>query len=148
MQMTVNERVKFYRTKVLNRMSQEEFAKPFGMTPQNISRIENGSVSPSIEFIKIMEDHYGANRDWLLDGEGPMEKKDVGTGRGMFPMNSSEPVISLSAHQQIVDDLLKQLNQSTGTGGKIVASDVSLVHLMRNSYNLNWGANSGAVANI
>ena len=61
--------------------SQEKLASLIGTGRSNISRIEKGKNPPNKANIKLLEEIFGINPDWLLYGEEPMflEKKALDT---------------------------------------------------------------------
>lgn len=67
--MEINERVRYFRTKVI-KMNQRAFAKCLGMKQTSISSLENGTVSePAIKSICLA---FNLNEDWLRYGTEPM----------------------------------------------------------------------------
>lgn len=67
--MTVNQRVRYFRTEIV-KMSQRAFAKCIGMKQTSISSLENGSVSS--QTIKALCLAFNLNEDWLRYGTEPM----------------------------------------------------------------------------
>ena len=50
--------------------SQDEFAKPLGISGKNISKLERGNSSPSNPVLILIEIKYRISREWLLAGKG------------------------------------------------------------------------------
>lgn len=64
----VGERIRQLRTNE----SQGDFAKKFGLSQVDVSRVERGEVKPTPEFLYNLCITYSINYSWLLAGEGPM----------------------------------------------------------------------------
>jgi len=57
------------------RLSQKEFAEALGIHPLSVSRYELGKSNPSPSVLKLIEDKFGVNSKWLLEGKGNPFKK-------------------------------------------------------------------------
>lgn len=66
----MGERFKQLRKKL--GLSQIEFAKRLGLTRGAISNIEAGKVQPKPLLIDLICSTFGANKEWLVNGTGPM----------------------------------------------------------------------------
>lgn len=66
----MGERFKQLRKKL--GLSQIEFAKRLGLTRGAISNIEAGKVQPKPLLIDLICSTFGANKEWLVSGTGPM----------------------------------------------------------------------------
>ena len=66
----MGERLKQLRKKL--GLSQIEFAKRLGLTRGAISNIEAGKVQPKPLLIDLICSTFGANKEWLVNGTGPM----------------------------------------------------------------------------
>jgi len=60
-----------------HRETQGELAKKAGKSRVIISKIEGGSIQPSIEFLQFIKDTYHTSYDYLLDGVVPREANEV-----------------------------------------------------------------------
>ena len=59
-------------------ISQKEFAKALGLHPLSISRYELGKSKPAPSVLKLIEDKFGVNPEWLKNGKGkPFKEKDL-----------------------------------------------------------------------
>lgn len=68
---TVGDRIKSVRGGV----SQEEFAKRYGLNRNTLARYEKGDNDPSASFLKAISKDYGIDANWLLfGGERPEPK--------------------------------------------------------------------------
>jgi len=48
---------------------QDDFAPFLGIAQSQLSRIERGTVAPSVEVLLRLRDRYGKSVDWILTGE-------------------------------------------------------------------------------
>lgn len=53
-------------------LSQREFAEILGIHPLSISRYESGKSNPAPSVLKLIEDKFSVNPEWLLEGKGEM----------------------------------------------------------------------------
>jgi len=58
-------------------LSQREFADILGIHPLSISRYESGKSNPAPSVLKLIEDKFSVNPEWLREGKGDLFlKKD------------------------------------------------------------------------
>ena len=57
-----------------NNLTQEKFAEKLGVTPQAVSKWENGKNIPDISVLKEIKKLYNINLDSILDGENEKKK--------------------------------------------------------------------------
>lgn len=67
--MSINERLKYFRTKVLH-VTQETFANSIFLSRSNYSGIETGKVTLTNRVIEDICYKYNMNRQWLMEGTG------------------------------------------------------------------------------
>lgn len=75
--MQVGNRIRELRTS--RNMTQKDLASIFYVTPQAVSRWENGSAEPSIELIRKIAAYFGVSVDYLIghqDGEENLEESN------------------------------------------------------------------------
>ncbi len=60
-------------------LSQKEFADALGIHPMSVSRYELGRSNPSPSVLRLIEDKFGVNPEWLLEGKGDPFKHDRGS---------------------------------------------------------------------
>jgi len=53
-------------------MNKKRLADEISMSPQTISNYCSGMSQPKPRFLEILVQRFGANRDWLMTGNGPM----------------------------------------------------------------------------
>jgi len=70
--MDIGKRIKELR-KVLN-LTQEEFGEKLGLSKSNISDIERGKVRPKDPLLRLIEQTFNVNPEWLRKGKGEMFK--------------------------------------------------------------------------
>lgn len=75
MKTTINERFKMLRTSLT--LTQNEFANMIGLTPTQLSRIENGSSQPQNSTLKDLFKKVEVSHDWLLNGKGELNAKII-----------------------------------------------------------------------
>lgn len=66
----MNSRIKELRKEL--GLTQEAFGAKISITKNSISMIESGKNTPSAQTITMICDKFGANREWLVTGNGPM----------------------------------------------------------------------------
>lgn len=54
-------------------LSMQAFGEKIGVSSPSISKIESGINNPSEQTIRAICSEFHINRDWLVDGVGPME---------------------------------------------------------------------------
>ena len=57
-----------------NNLTQEKFAEKLGVTPQAVSKWENGKNIPDISILKEIKKLYNIDLDSMLDGENNKKK--------------------------------------------------------------------------
>ena len=70
--MDIAKRIKELR-KMLN-LTQEEFGEKLGLSKSNISDIERGKVRPRDPLLRLIEQTFSVNPEWLRHGRGEMFK--------------------------------------------------------------------------
>ena len=70
--MDIGKRIKELR-KVLN-LTQEEFREKLGLSKSNISDLERGKVRPKDPLLRLIEQTFNVNPEWLRKGKGEMFK--------------------------------------------------------------------------
>ncbi len=73
--MSINERIKHIRKS--NNLSQILFSEELNVKQATLSQVENGIIMPSLDIIKSIIGKFNISYEWLIDGEGPMLKKNV-----------------------------------------------------------------------
>ena len=69
--MTINERIKYFRKNYLH-FNQTVFAESLGMKQTSISSIEKVGATVTDQTLTTLCTVYNINRQWLIDGTGPM----------------------------------------------------------------------------
>lgn len=64
-------------------MTQMDFAKKIGINQKHLSQVENGVANISRHLLSAIAAEFGANKEWLEIGKGPM-LKDAGSGLDRF----------------------------------------------------------------
>ncbi len=72
---SVGDRVKLVRK--ARDYTQEELAEEIGCSRNTIGMIERGTVRPGEEITERLCDRLWINRNWLLTGQGPMERTEL-----------------------------------------------------------------------
>lgn len=54
-------------------LSMRAFGEKIGISGQSVARLESGENNPSEQTIRAICAEFNVNRDWLVDGVGPME---------------------------------------------------------------------------
>ncbi len=67
--MDTGPRIKSIRSK--HSLTQLEFAKRIGISPNYLSELETGKAKPSKPVLLALEHRYGVSYDWLTSGKGP-----------------------------------------------------------------------------
>jgi len=70
--MGINKRIKELREYL--GLTQEEFGKQLGLKKSNISDIERGKVRPKDPLLRLIEQTFSVNPEWLRKGKGEMFK--------------------------------------------------------------------------
>lgn len=70
----INERIRFIRTSLPKKLSQEAFAKEIGLTRSELKNIEYGLTIPKDFTVLQVCQKFNINEDWLLTGEGEMRR--------------------------------------------------------------------------
>jgi len=79
--MDIGARLKLIRTK--NKLTLEEAAIIFSITPQTLSRYENGKRTPDNTFLEAFGRHFNLYGDWLLYDEPPIYKAKDAQGKDL-----------------------------------------------------------------
>ena len=74
--MTIGKRLK--QARKYRHMTQDDLAKQIGTSRGVITNIELGKIKePQLPVVNIICDVLDINKDWLLNGSGPMDRNDV-----------------------------------------------------------------------
>jgi transcriptional regulator with XRE-family HTH domain len=74
-------------------LKQPAIAKLIGVSQQQYSKYEMGTVEPSLSTLKLLADYYGVSTDYLL-GRTSRKESVVGTGEMITSQYSAGEVIS------------------------------------------------------
>ncbi|NIP39646.1 MAG: helix-turn-helix transcriptional regulator [Candidatus Dadabacteria bacterium] len=67
--MHTGQRIKTIRAK--HSLTQHEFSKRIGISPNYLSELETGKAKPSKPVLLALEHKFGVSYDWLVKGKGP-----------------------------------------------------------------------------
>lgn len=70
----VGRRIKEVRKR--EKLTQEQFGKATGYSKMQIYYVEAGKVTPSNDFLRSVSDTFHVSYEWLLTGEGEVEKSE------------------------------------------------------------------------
>lgn len=122
MKTTINERVRMLRT-YLNQ-TQQEFSHVVGVTPTQLSRIENGESSPQKGTIKQIIDSTGVNSEWLFDGIGELkvhavvkQTQEVNNPYRDYTIQKLEK--DITTWQEKYNELFQMFNKFLDRGGNL-----------------------------
>lgn len=73
--MTIGERIKQLRKAL--KLTQQKFADRLNVGQSTIGAYESGQNTPSSPTLTLICREFGASKDWLLTGEGPMFRPDA-----------------------------------------------------------------------
>lgn len=99
--MNLGERVKSLRKEE----NQGVFASRFGLSPQQISKIEKGNSNPSPEVAIAICKHYGCSLDWLWIGELEVSKKVVSDPEEIYKEKYFE---LLEKHNKVLEEKVEK----------------------------------------
>ena len=71
---SLGERLRYLRKEV-HRLTLEQLARATGISRANLSRIEKGEVSPTVDTLITLTNYFGISLDWLVLGT---EKNNAG----------------------------------------------------------------------
>jgi transcriptional regulator with XRE-family HTH domain len=98
--MNIENRLKYIRKQL--GFTQESFAKSIGLNRDNITNLESGKVKISILHALALEYVHGINKEWLLNGEGPMLTKDRNQNE------NEKNVIEINPSVQILHEAIEE----------------------------------------
>ncbi len=75
MKLTIGENIRTLRRE--KNLTQEELAEIFGVTYQSVSRWENGTCYPDVEFLPDIATFFGVTVDHLMGADRSMEEREV-----------------------------------------------------------------------
>jgi len=92
-------------------LSQKEFAEALGIHPLSVSRYELGKSNPSPSILKLIEDKFSVNPEWLKKGKGnPFKRqKDSDNFNFKFSKRWKEVKVNLENSSKILVDLCLEL---------------------------------------
>jgi len=95
------------------KLTQEEFARPLGISGAYVSDVEKGKATPSDPILQLMGMHYRISRKKLETGEGDLFVEDPGTKyqvsqvqRTLTPREERALIVA-SQHDEVMEFLLK-----------------------------------------
>lgn len=77
---------RIYENRKKLNLSQEEFAEKLNVTPQTVSKWENGRATPQIEKLEMIADIFGISIDELVTGDKKLESKIKGKRKNIFKL--------------------------------------------------------------
>lgn len=106
-------------------MSQRAFAAALGVSPGRIGSMETDKDTPSKNFLLKISDTYGVSADWLLNGQGEMQRA-IGPGfKGatvrIEPPNHADPVYSDFQSGDVNYAMIRRMDLSVSAGSGVVA---------------------------
>ena len=73
-------------------LSMEKFGEKIGITKSSVSLLESGKNSPSERTILLICNEFKINKEWLVTGEGEMEKNaDIDFGKMCADIGINDP---------------------------------------------------------
>lgn len=118
--MAIAGRFKFFRKKFIDNHSRLAGEK-LGIAQSRISGIENGINPVSAPLIKIMQNKFHLNRDWLLDNVGDPQKKDVKPKpTALFLTELDSKITELSTEVLVLSKNLDRAWQIIEQQGKLI----------------------------
>ncbi|GAB6077281.1 helix-turn-helix domain-containing protein [Desulfurobacterium crinifex] len=92
-------------------LSQKEFAEALGIHPLSVSRYELGKSNPSPSILKLIEDKFGVNSEWLKKGKGNPFKRQRDSDNFNFKFNKrwKEVKANLENSAEIIADLCLEI---------------------------------------
>lgn len=94
-------------------LTQLQFAKELGVSIQQLSRFETGRTEPPIEFWKKISQRYNRlNIAWILFGIEPKEKKPSVGSEQLLLFSTETLEIELQKRTQLIDSIVKKINQT------------------------------------
>jgi phage repressor protein C with HTH and peptisase S24 domain len=108
-----------------NGLTQDALASMLGTSRTAISLIENGQRTPSKNFLLKISDVYGVSSDWLLNGQGEMQRA-LGPGFKGSKMRIEPPDYAKPAHGDFqscdIDySMIRRMDLSVSAGSGVVA---------------------------
>lgn len=58
-------------------MTKNALAKEIKISPQSVSNYCSGKYQPKPSFVEVLVRRFGANREWLMTGKGPMFSSEI-----------------------------------------------------------------------
>lgn len=108
-----------------NGLTQDALAVVLGTSRTAISLIENGQRTPSKAFLLKISDRYGVSADWLLNGQGEMQRA-IGPGfKGVTtqiePPNYAKPSHGDFQSGDVDYSMIRRMDLSVSAGSGVVA---------------------------
>lgn len=108
-----------------NGLTQDALASMLGTSRTAISLIENGQRTPSKAFLLKISDSYGVSADWLLNGQGEMQRA-LGPGfKGatarIEPPNYGKPSHGDFQSGDVDYSMIRRMDLSVSAGSGVVA---------------------------
>lgn len=105
-------------------LTQDALASALGTSRTAISLIENGQRTPSKNFLVKISDVYGVSSDWLLNGQGEMQRA-IGPGfKGstvrIEPPNYAKPSHGDFRSDNIDYEMIRRMDLSVSAGSGVV----------------------------
>lgn len=108
-----------------NGLTQDALAAMLGLSRTAISLIENGQRTPSKAFLIKISDTYGVSADWLLNGQGEMQRAlgpgFNGTTMRIEPPNYARPQHGDFQSGNIDYSMIRRMDLSVSAGSGVVA---------------------------
>ena len=101
--MSLGQRIK--QRRVILKITQQELAQAIGMTPQNISLIEQNKSTPSLAVVSKLSEQLGASIDYLVSGK-------EGVSPDIIPAIKADKVLSLDAKRSLIT-MVKLLREAS-----------------------------------
>lgn len=94
-------------------LTQEEFAKSLNISRGHLSKIENGQITPSAEFVKLLCSRFNVSADWLLDIPLPSEENSKDLSLSQAALSLAIKFDSLDSNSKnIISELMKIISKS------------------------------------
>ena len=126
---SLNERIAFYRKKC--GLTQEELAEKCSVTPQAVSKWENGLTAPDISLLPRLGEVFGCTTDELLGVERPdtamLAPADFDPTKAIMRIrivSDEGDRVSINLPLAVVKIVLQSGSISIGESGDVLKSDV------------------------
>lgn len=95
------------KLRVQKGMTQKELAEKLHVTPQAVSRWENGEVEPSVSTIGEMADIFEVTADEIIGGERVVKKETAATAVASAPVLNEESIIGDGTVKKLGENIIK-----------------------------------------